>query len=162
MEKRKGRHLMVGLNQRLYTEYFFQWLLFFLNKHSLTFILIIFVISLDCRRTLLKKSPWHKCFPVTFAKFLRTPFLQNTSSGCFWRAKDECMSVLKDELLNVCSWNLPQIINTYVFLILNLTISLLYSPPLSHIIPYSIDVIFSTLFLQACNIPLNTFPALKT
>ena len=29
--------------------------------------------------TLLKKSPWHRCFPVNFAKFLRTPFLQNTS-----------------------------------------------------------------------------------
>ena len=39
--------------------------------------------------TLLKKNPWHKCFlwhkcfPVNFAKFLRTPFLQNTSGGCF-------------------------------------------------------------------------------
>ena len=29
--------------------------------------------------TLLKKSLWHRCFPVNFAKFLRTPFLQNTS-----------------------------------------------------------------------------------
>ena len=29
--------------------------------------------------TLLKKSLWHMCFPVNFAKFLRTPFLQNTS-----------------------------------------------------------------------------------
>ena len=29
--------------------------------------------------TLLKKRFWHRCFPVTFAKFLRTPFLQNTS-----------------------------------------------------------------------------------
>ena len=28
---------------------------------------------------LLKKSIWRKCFPVNFAKFLRTPFLQNTS-----------------------------------------------------------------------------------
>ena len=26
----------------------------------------------------LKKSLWHRCFPVNFAKFLRTPFLQNT------------------------------------------------------------------------------------
>ena len=34
--------------------------------------------------TLLKKSFWHRCFPVNFAKFLRTPFLQNTSGGCFW------------------------------------------------------------------------------
>ena len=25
------------------------------------------------------KSLWHRCFPVNFAKFLRTPFLQNTS-----------------------------------------------------------------------------------
>ena len=29
--------------------------------------------------TLLKKSVWHRCFPVNFVKFLRTPFLQNTS-----------------------------------------------------------------------------------
>ena len=29
--------------------------------------------------TLLKKILWHRCFPVNFAKFLRTPFLQNTS-----------------------------------------------------------------------------------
>ena len=33
--------------------------------------------------TLLKKRLWHRCFPVNFAKFLRTPFLQNTSGGCF-------------------------------------------------------------------------------
>ena len=29
--------------------------------------------------TLLKKRFWHWCFPVNFVKFLRTPFLQNTS-----------------------------------------------------------------------------------
>ena len=34
--------------------------------------------------TLLKKRPWHRCFPVDFPKFLRTSFLQSTSSGCFW------------------------------------------------------------------------------
>ena len=27
--------------------------------------------------TLLKKRLWHRCFPVNFAKFSRTPFLQN-------------------------------------------------------------------------------------
>ena len=27
----------------------------------------------------LKKSLWHRCFPVNFMKFLRTTFLQNTS-----------------------------------------------------------------------------------
>ena len=29
--------------------------------------------------TLLKKRLWHRCFLRNFAKFLRTPFLQNTS-----------------------------------------------------------------------------------
>ena len=29
--------------------------------------------------TLFKKRLWHKCFPVNFVKFLRTPFLQDTS-----------------------------------------------------------------------------------
>ena len=29
--------------------------------------------------TLFKKRLWHRCFPLNFAKFLRTPFLQNTS-----------------------------------------------------------------------------------
>ena len=38
--------------------------------------------------TLLKKRLWHRCFPVNFAKFLRTPFLLNTSSGWFWRTAD--------------------------------------------------------------------------
>ena len=33
--------------------------------------------------TLLKKRLWHRYFPVNFAKFLRTPFLQNTSGVCF-------------------------------------------------------------------------------
>ena len=30
--------------------------------------------------TLLKRRLWHRCFPVNLAKFLRTPFLQNTST----------------------------------------------------------------------------------
>ena len=29
--------------------------------------------------TLLKKRLWHRCFPVNFAQFPKTPFLQNTS-----------------------------------------------------------------------------------
>ena len=29
--------------------------------------------------SVLKKILWHRCFPVNFAKFLQTPFLQNTS-----------------------------------------------------------------------------------
>ena len=30
--------------------------------------------------TLIKKRFWHRCFPVNFAEFLRTHFLQNTSA----------------------------------------------------------------------------------
>ena len=33
--------------------------------------------------TLLKESLWHRCCPVSFAKFLRTSFLQSSSGGCF-------------------------------------------------------------------------------
>ena len=32
---------------------------------------------------ILKKRLWRRCFPVNFGKLLRTPFLQNTSGGCF-------------------------------------------------------------------------------
>ena len=32
---------------------------------------------------LFKKRLWHRCFPVNFAKFLRTTFLQNTSERLF-------------------------------------------------------------------------------
>ena len=33
--------------------------------------------------TCLKKSQVHRCFPLNFLKFLRTPFLQNTSGRLF-------------------------------------------------------------------------------
>ena len=33
--------------------------------------------------SLLKKRPWHGWFPVNFAKFLRTPFSQNTFGRLF-------------------------------------------------------------------------------
>ena len=33
--------------------------------------------------TLLKKRLWHRCSTMNFAKFLRTPFLQNTFDGWF-------------------------------------------------------------------------------
>ena len=32
----------------------------------------------------IKKRFWYRFFTVKFAKFLRTHFLRNTSSGCFW------------------------------------------------------------------------------
>ena len=40
--------------------------------------------------TLLKKRPWHRCFPEKFAKFLRTPFPWNTTG----RLLLECIQCL--------------------------------------------------------------------
>ena len=37
--------------------------------------------------TLLKKRLWYRCLPFTFAQFLRTLLLENTSGGCFWKVK---------------------------------------------------------------------------
>ena len=34
--------------------------------------------------TLLKKRLWNRCFPVNFAKFLRTPFYRTPLVDCFW------------------------------------------------------------------------------
>ena len=39
-----------------------------------------FLIKLQ---TSIKKRLWHRCFPGNFTKFLRTPFLQNTSGWLF-------------------------------------------------------------------------------
>ena len=39
------------------------------------------VADLACN--FIKNNLWHRCFPVNFAKFLGTPFLQNTSGSCF-------------------------------------------------------------------------------
>ena len=39
--------------------------------------------------TLLKKRHWHRCFLVNSAKFLRTPFLQDTSGHHL--TKFECL-----------------------------------------------------------------------
>ena len=44
----------------------------------------VFQILLGPRSAiLLKKRLWHTYFPVNFAKFLRTTFLQNISGDCF-------------------------------------------------------------------------------
>ena len=43
----------------------------------------LFLIKLQTSCNSIKKKFQHKCFPVKFTKFLRIPFLQNSSSGCF-------------------------------------------------------------------------------
>ena len=48
--------------------------------------------GLSSEAFLFKKRLWRRCFPLNFMKFLRTPFLQNTSGGCF------CICRLKNYL----------------------------------------------------------------
>ena len=52
------------------------------SSHWRCFIKKVFLkISQSQKNTLtrVKKRPWHRCFPVNFTKFLKTPFLQDTS-----------------------------------------------------------------------------------
>ena len=51
----------------------------FTGKHLCQSLLFSKVAGLR-PETLLKKRLWHRCFPVNFVKFLRTSFLQNTST----------------------------------------------------------------------------------
>ena len=50
----------------------------FTGKHLCQSLFLNTVVGLR-PATLLKKSLWHRCFPVSFMKFLKTPFLQNIS-----------------------------------------------------------------------------------
>ena len=67
-----------------------------------------------CARTsflikLLKKGLWHKRFPVNFAKFLRTPLLQNTSSVINGNESDEtCININEKDRFKSTEFILPQ------------------------------------------------------
>ena len=52
----------------------------FVNSQENTRARVSFLIKLQLRpATLLKKRLWYTCFPMNFAKFLRTPFFYRTS-----------------------------------------------------------------------------------
>ena len=46
--------------------------------------------SICARASFLKKRLWHRCFPVNFTKFLRTPIFTERLCGCFWSRIDFC------------------------------------------------------------------------
>ena len=71
--------LSVGNHQRCSMKNgIFRNLTKFTGKHLCQSLLFNKVAGLK-PATLLKKRLCHRCFPVNFMKFLRTPFLQNTS-----------------------------------------------------------------------------------
>ena len=51
--------------------------------------------------TLLKKRLWHRCFPVNFVKFLRTPFLRTPLDDCFWNVRS---TVFFSQVCNVLNF----------------------------------------------------------
>ena len=50
--------------------------------------------------TLFKKRLWYRCFPVNFAKFLRTSFLKNTSGRLLRYSSN--FSVVQNNFLFLC------------------------------------------------------------
>ena len=72
--------------------------------------------------TLLKKRLWHRCFPVNFAKFVRIPFLKNTSGRLllmwkeFFHVKWEfifgvLLMYIINHLLHICVISITSIIS---------------------------------------------------
>ena len=56
--------------------------------------------------TLLKRRLGHRCFPVNFVKFLRTPFLQNTSGRLLLELPLICFERLQNSSsLEVCKFS---------------------------------------------------------
>ena len=56
--------------------------------------------------TLLNKRLWHKCFPVNFAKLLRTPFLQSTSGRLLLVFEEISIDMLSHHMVfNYNAWN---------------------------------------------------------
>ena len=53
------------------------------NSQENTFAKVLFLINLALACNIIEKRTWHRCFSVSFAKFLIIPFLQNTSGDCF-------------------------------------------------------------------------------
>ena len=58
----------------------------FTGKHLCWSLFLIKLQAYACN--FIKRRIQNKCFPVKFAKFLKTPFLQNSSGSCFHKLKD--------------------------------------------------------------------------
>ena len=67
---------------------------------------------LSCPATLLKKRILHRCFPVNFAKFLRTPFSQNTSERLLLSCFCPAITFTKNKTLNKGDKNNTLSLNT--------------------------------------------------
>ena len=82
---------------------------------------------------LFKKRLWHSCFPVNFAKFLRTPFLQNSSGRLFLNIE---ISYINHKTV---------FINDILYIVENIVFEGVFSifPVRSDILQYILDLIYS-------------------
>ena len=67
--------------------------------------------------TLLKNRLWHRCFPVNFAKFLRTPFWQNTSERLLRLQQSWRPTTLFNRDFNTCIflWIFQNFLNSFFY-----------------------------------------------
>ena len=90
----------------------------FKSSHRRCFVKKVFLVNKVAGlrpATLFKKILWHRCFPVNFAKLLRTPFLQSTSGLLLLPILRVLCSIFGWECFNTkCSWihSVPLIISS--------------------------------------------------
>ena len=74
--------------------------------------------------TLLKKRLWHECFPVNFAKFLRKPFLQNTTGWLL--LKGTVIIIIKQQEVSTSNYQVTSsFIRIFSFPLLMLTLAII-------------------------------------
>ena len=85
--------------------------------HLKTPVLESYFNSISCLRvvTILKKRLQHRCFQVNFMKFLRTPFLQNTSVICLTVSFHKEVLYICSNLLLLEKWTKLTILLSFHF-----------------------------------------------
>ena len=83
------------------------------NSQENTCVRVFFLIKLQACN-FIKKRPWHRCFPVNFAKFKRTHFYRTPLGDCFYITTIfcylECNQSVILNAMNRGSWKLAVII----------------------------------------------------
>ena len=104
-----------------------------------------------CQSLFFKKRIWRRCFPVNFAKFLRTPFLQNSSGQLLLITEHSrtASSVLPLIRLLFSTKSKFSVISSQKFCTISLLISIL--PSLFYHRALKILVLFIQVFLLLAN-----------
>ena len=81
--------------------------------------------------TLLKKRLWRRCFPVNFVKFLKTPFLQDTSERLLLQDRKEKRFFLRKQANSTKEYHIirEKYVNFYQNIVSNFSRLLGVRPP---------------------------------